>query len=162
MWVKFQHKESRQSLYIAVCYFPPVGTSHDGYIEDRFQALSGQIQRFQLDGQVVVCGDFNARCGVLNDVGDVDKRVGGRVSLDKVSNDQGEMLVECLQNSGPCIVNGRKGNDDFTCISKKGAFVVDYCLVPLEELDNITAFSVKTMSHYEKNSLSSRGGLSYP
>ena len=39
--------------------------------------------------------------------------------------------------------------DDFTCISSRGCSVVDYCLVPAEELDSITNFRVKTMYQCE-------------
>ena len=47
-------------------------------------------KRFQAEGQVVLCGDFNARCGGLRDV------VGGmvdRCNVDMVQNEQGERLV---------------------------------------------------------------------
>ena len=30
--------------------------------------LEEQTQKFQAEGQVVLCGDFNARCGDLRDV----------------------------------------------------------------------------------------------
>ena len=52
--------------------------------------------------------------------------------------------------SGFCFVNGRKGRDDFTCISAKGASVVDYCIVPVEELEYVTNVSVITMSTCEE------------
>ena len=66
-----------------------------------------------------------------------------------MKNSQGELLIECMQNSGMCFVNGRKGADEFTCISSKGCSVVDYCLVPTEELDGIDDFMVETMSRCE-------------
>ena len=67
-----------------------------------------------------------------------------------MANEQGELLAECLQSSGFCLVNGRKGRDDFTCISAKRASVVDYCIVSVEELDYVTNFSVVTMSTCEE------------
>ena len=98
---------------------------------------------------MVVCGDFKARCGNLKDhAGDMDW-ISDRISVDMVKNDQGELLVECLLSAGLCFVNGCKGRDEFTCISSRGCSVVDYCLVPAEELDSSTNFMVKTMSQCE-------------
>ena len=62
-----------------------------------------------------------------------------------MKNGQGELLVECMQSSGLCFVNGHKGNDDFTYVSNKGCSVVDYCLVPAEDLSYIDDFAVTTM-----------------
>ena len=61
----------------------------------------------------------------------------GYVHDPHVQNGQVEMLVECMQNSGTCFVNGRRGADEFTCISGKERSVVDYCLVSTEDLDSI-------------------------
>ena len=60
---------------------------------------------------MVVCGDFNARCGNLKDhAGDIEW-VSNRNSVDMVKTDQGELLVECtcLLSTGLCFVNGHKG-----------------------------------------------------
>ena len=67
-----------------------------------------------------------------------------------MANEQGELLAECLLSSGFWPVNGRKCHDDFTCISAKGASVVDYCIVPVEELDFVSNFPVVTMSTCEE------------
>ena len=64
---------------------------------------------------MVVCGDFNARCGNLKDhAGDMEW-VSNKISVDMVKQDQVELLVECtcLLSAGLCFVNGRKGRDDF-------------------------------------------------
>ena len=68
MWVRLQHKESAHVVNIAVCYFPPAGSSREVDIEERFQVLEEQVNRFELEGEIVVCGDFNARCGGLSDI----------------------------------------------------------------------------------------------
>ena len=46
-------------------------------------------------------------------------------------------------------MNGWKGADEITCISSKGCSVVDYCLVPAEDLDGTEGFMVETMSRCE-------------
>ena len=94
----------------------------------------------------MVCGDFNARCGGLSDVDGEPSRC----CVDLVKNSQGELLVDCMRSSGLVFVNGRQGRDQFTCISSRGRSVVDYWLVPEEELMSIRNFDVQTMSQCEE------------
>jgi hypothetical protein len=65
MWGKFKHKQSSLVVFVAVCYSPPTGSSWDMDVEELFLLLGNHVQRFKLEGQVVVCGDFNARWGGL-------------------------------------------------------------------------------------------------
>ena len=118
-------------VFVAVCYVPPVGLSRDVDVAEHLLLLEEQTQKFQAEGQVVLCGDFNARCGGLTDV---DGGMVDRCNVDMVKNEQGEMLVECTKSTGLYFVNGRQGPDEFTCISSKGQTVVDYCLMPCEEV----------------------------
>ena len=57
-------------------------------------------------GTVVICGDFNSRCGCLKDV---DGYIVPRNVIDEVKTEQGEALVSFLRSSGLCLVNGRVG-----------------------------------------------------
>ena len=58
-----------------------------------------------------------------------------RKVIDEVKTERGEALVSFLRSSGLCLVNGRVGQDNFTCISGKGRSVVDYCMVFQGDLD---------------------------
>ena len=124
-------------LFVAVCYIPLAGRDVD--TDERFLMLSEQIQSFGLEGRVIVCGDFNARCGGLEDLTEEMVLVRGD-GKSVIKNGQGELLIECMRCSGMCFVNGWKGADEFTCISSKGCSVVDYCLVPAEDLDDIIIY----------------------
>ena len=93
---------------------------------------------------MVVCGDLNARFGGLSNVDEES----ARCCVDLEKNGQGELLVQCMRSSGLVFVNGRQGQ--FTCISSRGSSVVDYCLVPGDELTGIQNFVVKTMSQCEE------------
>ena len=55
-------------------------------------------------------------------------------------------MIEFLQESRMCIINGRRIEtlDDFTSTSIKGSAVVDYILVPIEEITKFSNFDVKT------------------
>ena len=96
---------------------------------------------------MVICGDFNARCGELCDM---DGSQVGRSCVDMEKNGQGELLGDCMWSSGLVFVNGRQSIDQFTCISSRGSSVVDHCLVPEDELMDIHNFVVKTILQCEE------------
>ena len=97
-------------------------------------------------GEVVLCGDFNARCGGLRDL---DDEMFDRCRVDIVKIEQGEMLVEYIKSMSLYFVSGRQGPDEFTCICSKGRSVVDYRLGPCSELANVENVMVRTMSQCE-------------
>ena len=49
LWVRLEHKVTSQVFFVAVCYLPPVGSSRDVDIEERFQILCEQTQKFQAE-----------------------------------------------------------------------------------------------------------------
>ena len=158
MWVKLEQKETSQVVFIGVCYFPPAGSSREIDIEERFHVLSEQVVQFKAEGQIVVCGDFNARCGGMSD------RDGelSRCCVDMEKNVQGELLVDCMKSCGLVFTNGRQGQDQYTCISSRGRSVVDYCLVPEDDLMSIKNFTVKTMSQCEEELCQDEDGYRIP
>ena len=97
---------------------------------------------------IILCGDFNARCGNLQDsIIDVDE-IPSRLIIDTHLNQNGKNLIEFLQECKFLIVNGRVNhdNDDFTCKTSWGCSVVDFVLVPHHCLVHCTSFSVKSCS----------------
>ena len=90
------------------------------------------------------------------------EEIPSRCCVDIVKNSQGEVLVDCMRSSGLVFVNGRQGEDQFTCISSRGRSVVDYCLVPEEELMPIHNFVVKTMSQCEEELCGGEVGFRLP
>ena len=52
--------------------------------------LEELVEKFADLGTVVVCGDFNSRCGTLNDVAGYNVL---RKVIDEVKTEQGEALV---------------------------------------------------------------------
>lgn len=70
-----------------------------------------------------------------------------RELIDVTENHYGNILVDFLVDSNFCMVNGRVGNNDnFTCVSKKGRSVVDYVLIPHENLHSVSDFKVNLIS----------------
>ena len=102
------------------------------------------IEKYTPMGPLILCGGFNARCGDVQ----AGEEVTTSCSVDPVTNHQGarEALNDLVRSTGLCIVNGTKGKDAFTCVSSRGSSVVDYCIVPCENLSMIEEFRVVTMA----------------
>ena len=67
-----------------------------------------------------------------------------RTVLDFTRNAYSDLFIDFLINVNCCIVIGRNSvQDDYTYVSTRGLSVVDYCLVPYENLNDVTNFAVK-------------------
>ena len=141
-WVRLS-QENEEMLTLAVCYIPPESLSCGRGAEETLQMLAEQVEKFGSQGPLIICGDFNDRCGTL----DVHSEgVPLREAIDVVKNSQGEDFVDFLKGVNMVVVNGRKGRDAYTCVSGKGCLVVDHCLVENEQFSMIESFKVTTMS----------------
>jgi hypothetical protein len=101
---------------------------------------------YQNIGKLYICGDFNARCGDIQDFIEGVDNVQKRHVIDDVSNRNGDLPIEFLVDCNMCMLNGRTGSHDFTNISSKGKSVVDYVLTPYEQICDVVDFRVHTMS----------------
>ena len=102
-----------------------------------------EVYRYQEADDMIICGDFNARLGNLNDC-PLDS-VPTRICIDQTSNDQGRKLVNFINETRTCVVNGRVStdNDDYTSVTAhKGQAVVDYFVVRQSDLSHIIDFTV--------------------
>ena len=104
--------------------------------EQFFDTLLSQVYRYQSNGMVMLCGDFNAQTGNLKDYIEGVDDICDRHIVDLKVNKHGDILCEFLLSSSCCILNGRKYiQNDFT---SKDSSVVDYCIVPYEQFDHYT------------------------
>ena len=88
-----------------------------------------------------ICCNFNARCANFNDFTEGVDTIQDTHIVDLCSNKYGELLCDFLIGTSCCILNG--GNmcsNAYTCIKSQGCSVVDYCLVPHEDLSFLHAF----------------------
>ena len=91
----------------------------------------------------MVCGDFNARCGNLQEECFEDS-FPSRIVLDTTCNKNGRAFIDFLNSLDLCMLNGRfdTQHDGFTSVSAKGLAVVDYCVVPKVSFHKYCDFKV--------------------
>ena len=75
IWLVLSPNYGGEELAICVCYIPPEFSSRGDCSQEFFDWLASQIVEYSCGRQVIVCGDFNARCGNLTDcpIGDTVK-----------------------------------------------------------------------------------------
>ncbi|MDA8031503.1 MAG: endonuclease/exonuclease/phosphatase family protein, partial [Alphaproteobacteria bacterium] len=79
------------TIFIGVCYLPPAASSRGDKSHDVFDTLRCQCLKFQDKGEILICGDFNARIGSLNDMSDVTQtRLPQRQIIDYTTNSHGK------------------------------------------------------------------------
>lgn len=141
--IKLQHKYLDYILVPCVCYLPPENSSRHFDVNSFYDHLLTGVYQYQNIGSLYVCGDFNSRCGELDDfIVGVD-HLPERDIIDFTTNRYGELFIDFLVNTNMCMLNGRsKEGNDFTSISTNGASVVDYCFTSHGNLCNIKDFSV--------------------
>ena len=146
--IKLHRKRNDYVLVVFACYLPPENSPWGRSPDDIFAHLTGQMYLLEDVDDIVICGDFNARIGQLNDSDAViDSVVPTRGVIDPHVNAHGHALVDFLIENKLCVLNGRYADDGFTCVSPRGSSVVDYICVPHVTLRKCTDFRV--ISNYD-------------
>lgn len=137
-------KISDYTVVVYQIYLPPQGTKYGREGHRVFHLLLEEVfgQVCQEADAVYMCGDINARLGKEQEASLIDD-VPDRQILDTTSmSGHGRSLMDFLNDAKFCVVNGRIGRDNYTCMSKKGQSVVDYFFVSHENLKTINNFDV--------------------
>ena len=147
LWLKFSPFNNEKPFYCCVCYLPPSDSTRNIDHGDFYDTFLFQIHTYCKDDFFYVCGDFNSRCGNLEDyIAGVDL-IPERDVVDLTVNKDGERFCEFLIDSNCCIMNGRNyKKNDYTFISTQGSSVVDYCVTPYEHINLCRDVSVITTS----------------
>lgn len=159
-WIKLMKHffNFEKDLYICFSYVSPCSfrTRSDS---DTLEAIIRDINNFKNEGNILLCGDLNARTGSAPDFiqGDSDKHIPfdpsyiidteikTRCSEDNKLDDRGKQLNDLCISSGLRILNGRSLGDlfgKFTCQTPNGASVVDYVISSEELLKDVIYFHV--------------------
>ena len=130
-------------MRLCVCYLVPEFTTRNVNPQEYFDKLLCQIHVFQRDSNLMIFGGFNAP------IGDSDNFIPGvdvlpeRDIVDFQKNSYYDMFLEFLISTNFCVLNARNSvTNDFTYIAQGGASVVDYCILPAEELPKYKKFQV--------------------
>ena len=144
--VDIECKVSSEKISIFCVYLSPENSRYGTYNEQLLNKLLIETYARVDSDFLIICGDFNTRIGDKNDCNlctDVPKRV----SLDHQCNAQGARLLEFLNDTKCCILNGRVTSDldNFTSITSYcGKAVVDYAITRVSELDSVKKCSVNS------------------
>ena len=146
IWLKLKHRVSDDKLNICLCYLLPDRSSRKCDAEAFFTDLMTKVYEYQNEGDIIICGDFNARCGDESDYIECVDNVPPREVIDHKLNSYGQLLLDFLVDCNLYMINGRTGENDFTNINTNGSSVVDYIIVPHEQLHKYYDFKVHTMT----------------
>ncbi|VDH89489.1 Hypothetical predicted protein [Mytilus galloprovincialis] len=156
-WVKLEKQffGFDKDLFICVVYNPPEGSSYSkGLDHDILTCLEKDIASYQKQGNILLCGDFNARVAsdtdfIIDDSNNLsplyqsyfsDKQILERRSKDDKLDSRGRDLLDLCISNQIRILNGRVLGDTFgglTCYTPNGASTVDYVLVSESILNQI-------------------------
>lgn len=146
--LSLKHTISNYCCYVFSCYLSPENSTWGRDATSFYTHLLSQIYMYNdLADALLICGDFNSRIGKLTDYVTSVDIVEPRNAIDPTINQHGNGLIEFLQESKFCTLNGRgdPSKDGFTCCTSRGMSVVDYVLVPHDILPNCDNFSVNNM-----------------
>ena len=152
-----------KDIYTCVVYNPPAQSPISIAIENEgktlLDLLAEDIAEFGDSGDIVLCGDFNARTGKDLDyiTGDTDNfnicysdyiadfDAGLRENHDLIVDSRGKLLLDFCIGNKLRILNGRLMGDSFgkfTCYTPNGFSTVDYVLASESILNLIPFFKV--------------------
>ena len=137
IWIKISAGHMG-TLFFGAWYIPPKGTTGLYNSHLYWEVLTEEIAGFRMQGSVMVVGDLNARTGNL-------PISGGRVSQDRMINDYGKILLEVCAEHDLVILNGlvdSNHSSKFTCVTPRGASVVDYAILDKDASNCVTKFSI--------------------
>ena len=145
--LKFTNRFDKSAFVLFICYLPPDFSMRAVDGDAFFNDLSKKVYEYQSEGEIIICGDFNARLGLESDYIEGVDVVKPRMVIDTTTNSYCDILLDFLIDCNLlCMLNGRLGTHDFTHISTRGKSVVDYVFVPHEQFASFSEFSVQSMS----------------
>ena len=146
LWLKLSSDSQTENMVICTCYLPPSDSTRLNDPKLFYASLLEQVYAYQNEGRMFICGDFNSRVGDASEYIEGVDDVTPRDVIDHNVNNNGDLLIEFMVDSGLCMVNGRVGHNDYTHVSHRGKSVVDYVCVPYEQLCFVSDFHVHLMS----------------
>lgn len=136
---------TRKWLLLQCLLFATLGFDQSHRLVYFYDHLMCQIHSYCNDNMFFICGDFNGRCGDLEDYIPGIDNIPERHVIDYYTNKEGEAICDFLIATNCCMLNGRNSvNNDYTFIGPQGNSVVNYCFIPFEFLNSFSNFIVTT------------------
>lgn len=143
--VKLIHDFTEYETVIVCNYLPPSNSIYGKDPESFYTRLLMLAYECNSVDVLIYCGDFNARIGHIQDAPYAD--VPERKIKDKSVNTHGREFLNFLSDSGCCTLNGRLEETlTYTCATSQGSSVVDYIVMPYDNLNLVNSFEVKTIN----------------
>ena len=161
-WIKLEKDffNFEKDLFVCMIYNPPENSSYSKNIDyDILDCIEKEMTYYKSKGNILLCGDFNARVStdpdfIANDDNTflplyssytIDSQIKNRHNMDpKLDNRGKELLDMCVANQLR-ILNGRTFGDMFgkyTCFTPNGCSTVDYVLASENILNQILYFNI--------------------
>lgn len=141
--VLLKSEETKKKICVCSCY-----ARSKTNITEYWEKFADDLRKIEVNKEtpLVVVGDFNSRVGTLNSYGEFVNMYGltnERTTMDKERDRRGQEYVECIEQLGLMILNGRTKSDspaNFTYIEKKGMSVIDLALCRYNDAEYIEDF----------------------
>ncbi|VDH90239.1 Hypothetical predicted protein [Mytilus galloprovincialis] len=153
LWVKLQDKLCLSNIfYVCAVYLPPENSTRAVNVHDFMETLMTHIYTIPNGHAFYICGDWNSRCSDFSDFIEGVDQLPERNIVDFQHNSYGSVFCDFLIDVNCCILNGRNSlHNDYTFISTRGSSVVDYCVLPYEQLKSFSDFTVHRTTELIKN-----------
>ena len=163
IWIRYIELNNLDNdTFACFCYIPPKDSTAMCNYESQWNSFESEVIEFSNKGSILICGDMNARTGMLYDYvrNDSDIPIPSplsyvidedelqRTSMDMSTNAQGRNLLDLCISNRLRIRNGRHNGDrqgKYTCYTSRGCSVVDYVVVSADMQCRITNFCVATL-----------------
>ena len=142
LWIRIVR--NNENVFLGVWYMPPKGTTGFYGSHTYWESLSEELSYLQDRGKVIIAGDFNARTATM-----CPRGMQQRVSQDKATNDFGKYLLDLCNQHELRILNGlvdKEHSCNYTCVTPRGASVVDYVVISNQMLQDVMSFVVNPVT----------------
>ena len=150
--ISLVHTATAETFGVCVAYLPPSNSSRGDKSLEFVNIMRMLVLKLHSFDNFMICGDFNARCSDKPDtqmLDQCDNIIPTRLSIDHSPvNSHGRTILEFMIDCDLCMLNGRFGENSnkYTCVSTKGASVVDYVFVPTKHFKMFDTFNIDYVS----------------
>ena len=166
IWLQIHVAKEKKIIFCCFAYMPSADSVVTCNEASQWSTLEREVAEYTMQGDVILCGDLNARVGnlldyIMNDSSphieqyysgyESDNAIPQRKNQDVQTNTQGKRLINLCISSGIRILNGRHNGDPsgkFTCYTPRGCSVVDYVVMSENLLYTVEEFSISDLPVY--------------